>query len=316
MPRDLAADQLRLRNAALRHHQECSVLLPRFHELTAKISANKRPEYIWMVYDWILAPVSIWPIDFRGVAEYLLKQLEDGKRIDPSCYLLLELLGPPPEEPAQKIFAAFEHEMANGRYEKLLKQPQKYQEHETRLKDDPALRAQWTKLKRTFDVKKWRTKGGVIRRSLSLERSLRPTMACDWNRRDARFLALFDAFCYRWHLYGMEHDEPLPLKPSVNPTAHGTLIVIPRHWSFDNKRDLDWTAIGALHKAHGAKRQGPCVSEVRMAFRAKAKRLKALLAVTREKGMRGFARDEFLRKELKLHQSSDLKRLMRMASKL
>ena len=50
--------------------------------------------------------------------------------------------------------------------------------------------------------------------------------------------AVFDAFCMRWNLYGMQGDRPLVTKLSVNLTPHGTMIFIPAYWSFDYKRDV------------------------------------------------------------------------------
>jgi len=67
---------------------------------------------------------------------------------------------------------------------------------------------------------------------------------------------LFDAMCYRWRLYGMEKDRPLLLKVSVNPTPHGTMIVIPRYLSLDPHRDLDWKLIGRLQSVPGSGEAG------------------------------------------------------------
>lgn len=51
----------------------------------------------------------------------------------------------------------------------------------------------------------------------------------------------------------MEKDKPLLMKVSVNPTPYGTLIFVPRTWSFDARRDLDWGAITRLHRAAGCR---------------------------------------------------------------
>jgi len=54
---------------------------------------------------------------------------------------------------------------------------------------------------------------------MSQERNLREAgWPFDWSDPRRRFHFFFDAFCYRWKLYGMEHDRPLLLKISVNPT--------------------------------------------------------------------------------------------------
>jgi len=72
-----------------------------------------------------------------------------------------------------------------------------------------------------------------------------------WRKSADRFHAVFDVFCQRWHLYGMRRDRPLLLKLTANLTPFGTMIFIPTYWSFDQKRDLNWRAITALHKARG-----------------------------------------------------------------
>jgi len=50
---------------------------------------------------------------------------------------------------------------------------------------------------------------------MSQERNLREDgWPFDWSDPRRRFYLFFDAFCYRWKLYGMEHDRPLLLKIS------------------------------------------------------------------------------------------------------
>ena len=89
---------------------------------------------------------------------------------------------------------------------------------------------------------------GVIRRTMSVERNLRPSFSVNLRRREDAFHAAFDAFCLRWNLFGMRHDEPLPLKLTVDLTPYGTMIHIPAYWSFDPKRDIRWDAIAKLHR--------------------------------------------------------------------
>ena len=48
-------------------------------------------------------------------------------------------------------------------------------------------------------------------------------------------------------------------KADSQSDAVGTMIFIPAYWSFDPKRDLNWLAIMALHKARGVpKQEGGC----------------------------------------------------------
>src|SRR5690606_39999 len=125
-------------------------------------------------------------------------------------------------------------------------------------------------------------------------------------------------FCFRWDLYGMEWDTPLPLKLSVNLTPHGTMILVPRHWSPDFGRDLHWKKISKVHRAHGAKRQGPNWSIGRIEFREKAARAEELKAKGKKAGLRGEKLTEFVLEGLNsdLRNGEDyLKRLSRLLRK-
>ena len=73
------------------------------------------------------------------------------------------------------------------------------------------LRRQWARIKAAVNVQAYCDHKGVIRRTMSVERNLRPSFSVNMRRREEVFHAVFDAFCLRWNLYGMQNDEPLPL---------------------------------------------------------------------------------------------------------
>jgi len=133
---------------------------------------------------------------------------------------------------------------------------------------------------------------------MSQERNFRDGWEFEWADERRRFELFFDAMCYRWKLYGMEGDRPLLLKVSVNPTPHGTMIVIPRHWSLDPNRDLDWKFIGRLHRARGARRQGPKLSSGRMKRMAEAEEAKRLWEEAKRRGLRGGERYDYVRERM------------------
>ena len=108
----------------------------------------------------------------------------------------------------------------------------------------------------TVRLSKFADHKGIVRRHLVGERSMRDYWPVRWMKTADRFHAVFDVFCQRWNLYGMRGDHPLPLKLTANVTPFGTMIFIPTYWSFDPKRDLNWSAITALHKARGVRKQG------------------------------------------------------------
>jgi hypothetical protein len=111
-------------------------------------------------------------------------------------------------------------------------------------------------VKAHFDISQYRDKKGIIRRRMAQERSFRPEgWQFQWKKADDRFRIIFDAFCHKWILYGMEGEQPLLQKLSVNLTPFGTMIFIPRYWSFDPDRDLRWRAITHLHRSRDVHQQ-------------------------------------------------------------
>jgi hypothetical protein len=355
--RNLARDLCHLETLAFRRRSQCGPLLKQFFALKNEITRTGHADQLWNLYDWLLVPLSLWPLDFAGFASHLLSTLQNGKdafhslpnRLGPSPQIatqnskiendpicLLHLIDPPPPPETQSTVAEFERLIESGQYEKMLKQSAKFDEQEKALLQNPQLAAEWAQLKRRFDIKQFQNSRGIIRRRLSQERnfrapswqfnaaSLRLPAAGDCRRPgnesltsgsanldqessikypegpvpqslgDGGFHFFFDAFCYRWKLYGMEHDRPLLLKISINPTPHGTMIVIPRHWSLDPRRDLDWPLINRLHRSHGSKRQGPKLSPARIQRLDEAKKVTSLRETARKKKIKGEALHEFI----------------------
>jgi hypothetical protein len=326
MPRDLKADLRHLNTLAFRRRAHCGPLLERFHALAPKISALPAPlpGQLWNIYDWLLVPFMLWPHDFEGLARDLLQKLPRAKNeneiknkipnLDERFYLLLQSIGEPPAEKTQKKIAEFERDVESGRYDEMLKQREKYDEAERALLNDEELLAAWQSIKENFDVTKYQNRRGVIRRRVSGERNFRENWNFDWSDERNQFQTIFDALCYRWNLYGMEHDRPLLLKISVNPTPHGTMILIPRHWSLDPRRDLDWSLINLLHRSRGAKKQGPKMSTGRIQKMGDAQKVKRLWNSGRKKGLKGERLHEYICVNMKREIRSDpswWKRLLR-----
>ena len=129
---------------------------------------------------------------------------------------------------------------------------------------------------------------------MATERNLRPAFAVNPRRARDLFVAAFDAFCLRWHLYGMQHDEPLPLKLAVNVTPYGTLIHLPAYWSLDPKRDLRWAALARLHRLRVTGRQGVTLAAGQAERRRLARKLVGLDRRVRRLGLKGERRHAFL----------------------
>ena len=206
--------------------------LQRYHSVIEKLDAVVAQQLSGL-YRWMFVPPTLWPFNVQDVLEDCLAALEQGKRLNSRHGLLIELLPDPPDETICAGVAAHELHVQKGNYENLVKTQAKYAQNELAIRTDPELRRQWARIKAAFDVQTYRDHKGVIRRTMTVERNLRPSFSVNMRRRDEIFHAVFDAFCMRWNLYGMQHDEPLPLKFTVNLTPHGTMIHIPAYWSFD-----------------------------------------------------------------------------------
>ena len=123
---------------------------------------------------------------------------------------------------------------------------------------------------------------------------------------------MFDAFCHRWNLYGMEGEKPLLLKLSVNLTPFSTLIEVPKYWSFDPKRDLKWGAVTKLHRIREVKRQGPKLSPSRSARRDEAQRAKQFWEEASQAGLRGDRRKQWVMGSLGWNARTDESKLRRL----
>jgi hypothetical protein len=204
------------------------------------------------------------------------------------------MLPDPPDETICAAVAEHERYVQTGTYENLVKTQAKYAQNELAIKTDPQLQRQWARIKAAFDVQAYRDYKGVIRRTMAVERNLRPSFSVNVRRRDDVFHAAFDAFCLRWNLYGMQHDEPLLLKLAVNLTAYGTMIHIPAYWSFDPKRDIRWDAIASLHRARVPGRQGNALAEGLAERMKSAGKLRQLDKQALRLGLKGQKKHEFL----------------------
>ncbi len=264
------------------------------------------------LYAWMFVPISLWPFNIQDVLEDCLAVLEKGKRLNARHRLIIDLLPEPPDETICAAAADHELHIQKGSYENLVKTQAKYAQNELAIKNDPELRRQWADLKAAFEVRAWQDHKGVIRRTMSVERNLRLPFTVNLRRRAEAFQAAFDAFCLRWNLYGMQHDEPLLLKLAVNLTAYGTMIHIPAYWSFDPKRDIRWDAIARLHRARVPGRQGAALAEGVAERRQAAEKLRQLDLEVQRRGLKGEKKHEFLCAGLAWDARTSAKRLSRL----
>jgi hypothetical protein len=260
----------------------------------------------------MFVPTTLWPFNIQDVLEDCLTALEKGKRLSTTHRLIIELLPEPPDAAICAAVTGHEFHVQKGSYENLLKTQAKYDQNELAIRNNHDLRRQWETIKTTFDVQAYRDHKGVIRRTMTAERNLRPSFSVNLRRRVEVFHAAFDAFCLRWNLYGMQHDEPLLLKLAVNLTPYGTMIHIPAYWSFDPKRDIQWDAIAKLHRTRVHGRQGSVLAEGVAERMQNAEKLLQLDQEVHRLGLKGDQKHEFICRGLGWDVRTSPKRLSRL----
>lgn len=315
MKASLEADLRRLSRLAFRRTEKAREVVREFYLVKKKIRDHDDFTEVECLYQWLFTPLTLWPVDVAGLMTHMLRKMTAGGTLDAKAKLLVRLLGPPPVQAIQDVAAAHEHLVQKGNYESLIKSQPKFEEMEQQLHRNADFNLAWSEIKNHFPVDEYRNPKGVVRRRMVQERNFRSAWDFRWTAKKDRFQNVFDAFCHKWNLYGMEGDRPLLLKLTVNLTPFGTMILIPAYWSFDPKRDLDWSAITALHRARGVPRQGPKLSKNRIAMREDAVAAKRLWRDAKLKGLRGRPRVEWVLARLHLdcgNDESKLKRLLRM----
>src|SRR6185503_15412495 len=100
MQTSLRTDLEMLERSAFAHVAGCREFLERYHHLEP--SARKHADYgsLEKLYGWVLVPLSLWPVDVRGLGLHVLQTLETGQRLDAPTRLMCELL---PETPSMDV---------------------------------------------------------------------------------------------------------------------------------------------------------------------------------------------------------------------
>ena len=316
----LNADLERLSALAYDRLGECGDLVREFRRL--RRSARRHPDFglLERVCAWLFVPITLWPIDLQSLCTVVQERIGEGRRLEKELRLLVESLAPLPEEKIQTVVAAHEHEVWRGDYGAQLKKAaaEKYCCREEILLNDPHFHREWMAIQAHFDLTQYRNDKGIIRRRMIAERAFRTDWQLKWHDHDSRFRAVFDAFCHRWHLYGMKWDRPLLMKLTINLTPHGTMIVIPSWWSLDHTRDLNWPEMKKLHNARVPSKQGAKLMRNQMEQAAEARKAAQFDAEAKAKGLRGERRADWVMDRLRWARkdSRKLRRVLNRAKRL
>ncbi len=311
MTKAFERDLKKLKTRAYHMAEWAEDVLRRYHAALPNLQDDAAMR-LRVLYGWMFVPLTLWPFNVHEMLNDLLAVVEKGKRLSRQQCLIIDLLPTPPDETICEAVADHERHVQTGSYENLVKTQAKFSQAELAIRTDPQLQSQWSRIKATFNIQAFADYKGVIRRTMGTERNLRPTFNVNLRSRADAFRAAFDAFCLRWNLYGMQHDEPLLLKLAVNITPYGTMILIPSYWSFDPKRDIRWDAIASLHRVRVPGRQGSALAEG-LAERMKlAKKLRQLDQEARRLKLKGEKKHAFLCEGLGWVPATSAKRLSRL----
>ena len=311
MTTELERDLKKLATQAFHRAEAAEEVLRRYHSLSQNVEDGVLRQ-LRTLYTWMFVPITLWPFNIQDLLADCLTSLEKRRKLNSRHRLLIEML---PEVPDQTVCAAVaDHELyvQTGTYENLVKTQAKYAQTELAIQTDPGLRNQWAKIKTEFDIHAYCDHKGLIRRTMNVERNLRPSFSVNMRSKDEVFQSAFDAFCLRWNLYGMQNDEPLLLKLAVNITPYGTMIHIPAYWSFDPKRDISWDAIARLHRVRVPGRQGSALAGGLAERMKAAEKLPQLDKEVLRLGLKGEKRHEFLCAGLGLVPGTSARRISRL----
>ena len=310
----LDLDLKKLKAHAFHRAEWAEDALRRYHAALPKLN-EAVVQQLQGLYIWMFVPTTLWPFNVQDVLEDCLTALEKGKRLNSRQRLLIEMLPEPPDETVCAAVADHELHVQTGTYENLVTTQAKYSQNEIPVQTDPELRRQWDRIKAEFDVKPFCDHKDLIRRTMNVERNLRPSFSVNLRSQQEVFQAAFDAFCQRWNLFGMQNDEPLLLKLSVNLTPYGTMIHIPAYWSFDPKRDIRWDEIARLHRVRVPGRQGNAIAEGLAQGVKDAIKLRKLDQEAVLQGLKGEKKHEFLCAGLGWVPRTSPKRISRLRAK-
>ena len=299
MSHSLEDDLLRLSKLAYRRLEWSEGLVRDFHSLSKSEGGKADFPLLEKAYAWLFVPFTLWTIDFHALCTLLLERVKNGVELESSLRLLVNSLPPVPSARVQAVAAAHEHEVKRGDYEAQVKAGEKYRLLEEMLLKNDAFHEGWAAIKAEFDVLEYQDFRRVIRRRMVSERGFRHDWDFNWEDPAGRFQTVFDVFCQRWNLYGMEGDCPLLQKLTVNLTPHGTMVFIPSWWSLDSKRDLSWSEIKKLHKVRVTSKQGAKLSRNQLEQKAEAEKVAALDAEAKASGLKGDKRAEWVMTRLK-----------------
>jgi len=118
------SDLKRLGTLAYHRLENSEDLVRKFHSFRPTDHADL--ENLRRLYDWLLIPITLWPIDIEALFRAALARTTSGKRLHNTMLLLIDLLPPLPSDRTQRAVSEHEHSVQRGNYEPLIRARHKY----------------------------------------------------------------------------------------------------------------------------------------------------------------------------------------------
>ena len=240
--------------------------------------------------DWLVVAPTIWILDYIGLTKLFARRLMQNEPIDPRMLVLIDGLQEPPGHEQQERAIEHERVLQQGDYAAHLRNPEKYIAMEQQVKDNPNRIAHWNRIKELFKVGKFRHHShGVIRRTQYLERGVPPDeyyLTEESNEERWLFQAIFDLYCKKYGLFGMQFDEPLVERLTVTRTQFNTTISVPR-WLRVARDDIRWDIVQETHGNDDLGRQGVKASANELERLEMLRRIDCATQQAKSEGLKG-----------------------------
>ena len=315
MKLNLAADLAELAKRGFPSQRKQAELLKKIHSLLANPDYAYAHEALYLLRTWLLKACTFWAPDLVGMAKYVCDVVCSRGQLDEKLLGVLRSMRHFPPDPVHDIIAKVEEAMARGDYDWCLTKSalEKFAGAEKIKLADPQLHADYAELDRLHGVDQYRNPAGMIRRRFRMERNFLPEESrFKWETDEDKFRVAWQIFCENHCLYGYEGSKPLLEKLAVYPTKNTIYMSMPRYWSIDHRRDLNWKAITALLKAWDIPRQGEKMSVSRAERAAQAQLAKKYDAEAKKIGITGPARYEYIIAKLGLSEHTDHRMIRRL----
>lgn len=315
MELNLAADLAELAKRGFPSQKKQIRLLQDIHSLLANPDFAYAHDTLYLMRTWLLKACTFWVQDLVGMANYICDVVRSRGQLDEKLLAVLREMRRMPPQAVHDTIAKVEEAMAVGDYDWCLTDSAqgKFQAA-TKIKlADPKLHADFAELDRLHGVDQYRNPAGIVRRRFRMERNFLPMeMRFKWGTDKDKFQVAFDLFCDNHSLHGYEGPTALLQKLAVYPTHRSVVFDMPRYWSLDQRRDLNWKAINALLRAWDMPRQGEKMSFTR-AERTEQKQLaRKYAAEAKTLGITGPARIEYITAKLGLQYGTDARVIRRL----